>query len=261
MRRALFALSAVTAAFLAAPLLVVVPMSFSTDAALTFPPPGFTLDNYRSFFADPNWTGPLANSFLVGAATTLLTLALATPAAFALVRRRFPGKAVFNFLIMLPMIVPTIVMALGYYAYFGQLRIVQTYLGLVLAHTCLSLPIALLILTAALKGFDRSIEQAAMSLGASPLRTFRLITWPVLRPSFLIAGLFAFVHSFDETVISLFISGRDRATLPRQMFTSFKIEADPTISAASSLLFLMVLTGVAVVTAVRLTRRAAGRSA
>lgn len=259
MSRWVILLSALIALFLAAPLMVVLPMSFSTDASLTFPPPGYTLANYRNFFTEPNWIGPAINSVLVGLGVMCVTLALAAPASFALVRRRFRGHALFNLLIMLPMIVPTIVMALGYYVYFGQLRLVQTYLGIILAHSCLSLPVAVLILTAALKGFDRSIEQAAMNLGASPLATFRLITLPVLRPSFMIAGLFAFIHSFDEAVVALFISGRDRATLPRQMFNSFKMEADPTISAASSILFLLVLTGILAWLGMRVTRRAMTR--
>lgn len=180
---------------------------------------------------------------------------VAVPASFALVRHVFIGRTVFNLLIMLPMIVPTIVMALGYYIYFGQLRLVQSYLGVILAHSCIALPMSTLILTAALKGFDRSVERAAMNLGASPFATFRLITFPILRPAFTVAGLFAFIASFDEAVIALFISGRDKATLPRQMFNAVRQEADPTISAASSFLFLLVLAGVCIWLAPQLVRR------
>jgi putative spermidine/putrescine transport system permease protein len=245
--------------FLAAPLLVVVPMSFSTAPSLQFPPPGLWLGYYAKFFADPNWTGPLVNSIIIGGATAGLTMAVAVPASFALVRHRFPGRSAFNLLLMTPLIVPHIVMALGYYVYFGELRLLQSYLGVVLAHTCFSIPVAMLIITAALKGFDLSLERAAMSLGARPLTVFRLITMPILAPAFVIAGLFAFVHSFDETVISLFISGRDVATLPRQMFNSFRMEADPVISVASSLLFAAALAGVLIPTAVRSVRRTLDR--
>lgn len=244
------------AIFLAAPLLVVVPMSFSTAPSLQFPPPALWLGYYERFFWDPNWTGPLLNSILIGAATAGLTMAVAIPASFALVRYRFPGRSMFNLLLMTPLIVPHIVMALGYYIYFGELRLLQSYLGVILAHTCFSVPVAMLIVTAALKGFDLSLERAAMSLGARPLTVFRLITMPILAPAFAIAGLFAFIHSFDETVVSLFISGRDVATLPRQMFNSFRMEADPVISVASSLLLAAALVGVMVPVAVRSVRRA-----
>lgn len=230
--------------FLAAPLMVVVPMSFSTAPSLEFPPPGYWLGYYRRFFSDPNWTGPLLNSLIIGLGTTALTMLLAVPVSFALVRHAFRLKGAFRLLVMIPMIVPHIVMALGYYSYFGQLRLVQSYTGVILAHTCLSIPVAVLILTAALVSFDRNLERAAANLGARPLTTFRLITLPVLSPAFLVAALFAFIHSFDETTIALFISGRDSATLPRQMFNSFLMQADPVISAASSLLLAVVLAGI-----------------
>lgn len=251
------ALALLIAVFVAAPMFIVIPMSFSSAASLTFPPPGYTLANYITFFSDPNWTQPLVNSILIGLGTVCVTLCLAIPASFALVRHTFLGRALFNLLIMLPMIVPTIVMALGYYMYFGQLRLVQSYLGVILAHSCIAMPMATLILTAALKGFDRSVERAAMSLGASPLTTFRLVTFPILRPAFTVAGLFAFIASFDEAVIALFISGRDKATLPRQMFNAVRQEADPTISAASSFLFLLVLAGICIWLAPQFVRRRA----
>lgn len=239
-------LAIVIAVFLAAPLFIVIPMSFSTAQSLSFPPPGYSLRNYANFFSDPTWTQPLINSLIIGVGTSILTMLLVVPASFAVIRNEFRGRSALRLLLMLPMIVPTIVMALGYYIYFGDLGLVQSYPGVILAHTCIAIPISFLILTAALKGFDRSVEQAAMGLGATPLTTFRLVTFPMLRPAFLVAALFAFISSFDEAVISLFISGRDKATLPRQMFNSFRQEADPTISAAASFLFLLVLTGIVI---------------
>ena len=239
-------LALVITAFVVAPLFVVLPMSFSSSPSLVFPPPGWTLEHYANFFTDPNWTGSAANSFVIGLGTAALTMAVATPAALALVRYRFAGRGVANLLVLVPMIVPTIVMALGYYMYFGRLGLLQTIPGIILAHACIALPMSVLILTAALKGFDRSVEMAAMNLGATPFATFRLITFPILRPGFAVASLFAFVSSFDEAVVALFISGRDHSTLPRQMFNAVRQEADPTISAASSLLFLLVLAAVGV---------------
>jgi putative spermidine/putrescine transport system permease protein len=243
------------AVFLAAPLAVVVPMSFSTSPSFRFPPPGYGVGFYRAFFSDPNWTEPLMNSLIIAAATLVLTLLLATPASFGLMRYRYFGRQAFNLLLMMPIIVPHIVMALSYYIYFGPLGLTQSYTGVILAHTCLSLPVATLIICAALKGFDTNLERAAMNLGASPFRTFWMVTLPVLRPAFLIAGLFAFIHSFDESVISLFISGRDAATLPRQMFNSFRMQADPVISAASSLLLYAAVIAVLLQVSVRSVRR------
>src|SRR6478735_12556182 len=159
------ALALLIAVFVAAPMFIVIPMSFSSAASLTFPPPGYTLANYVNFFSDPNWTQPLTNSLVIGLGTVCVTMLFSVPASFALVRHIFAGRALFNLLIMLPMIVPTIVMALGYYIYFGQLRLVQSYLGVILAHSCIAMPMSTLILTAALKGFDRSVERAAMNLG------------------------------------------------------------------------------------------------
>ncbi|KRB51497.1 ABC transporter permease [Rhizobium sp. Root708] len=240
------ALALVIIAVVAAPMFVVLPMSLSSSASLAFPPPSYTLANYVRFFSDPNWTQPLVNSLIIGVGTVCVTMLVAVPASFALVRYIFVGRGLLNLLIMLPMIVPTIVMALGYYMYFGKLHLVQSYVGVILAHSCIAMPMSTLILTAALKGFDQSVERAAMNLGASPFTTFRLITFPILRPAFSVAGLFAFIASFDEAVISLFISGRDKATLPRQMFNAVRQEADPTISAASSFLFLLVLAGICI---------------
>jgi putative spermidine/putrescine transport system permease protein len=254
MGRSTKALAIAIAVLLAAPMFIVVPMSFSTAPSLEFPPPGYWLGYYRRVLSDPNWTGPIVNSFIIGFSTMVLSVLLGTPAAFALVRHEFRFKSLFRVLILLPLIVPHIVMALGYYSYFGELGLVQSMPGVVLAHACLSIPVVVLTLSAALVSFDRRLEQAAANLGARPLTTFRLVTLPILKPAFLVAALLAFVHSFDETVIALFISGRDSATLPRQMFNSFQMEADPAISAASSLLFAAVLAAIGAQLATRLVR-------
>ncbi|MBD1552138.1 ABC transporter permease [Pseudomonas sp. C2L11] len=261
MMKSLKTLAVLIALFIAVPLFIVVPMSFSANASLQFPPSAYWWGNYQHFFSDINWMQPLFNSLYIGLATTLLTLALAIPASFALVRHYFIGRTALNLLLMLPMIVPQIVMALGYYLYFGRLHLTQSFTGIIIVHTCLGIPVATLILTAALRSFDANLEHAAHSLGAPALTTFWLVTLPVLRPAVLVAGLFAFIQSFDETVIAVFISGRDTATLPRQMFNSFRMEADPVISAASSFLFILVLAALLLPLAVRLTRRSSGSAA
>lgn len=245
MARSTRLLALLLALLLAGPMFIVVPMSFSTAPSLEFPPPGYWLGYYRRFFSDPNWTGAVANSFMIGLGAMAIAMAIGAPASFALTRRRFAFRNLFRLLVLAPLIVPHIVMALGYYSYFGSLGLVQSMTGVILAHACLSVPVVVLTLTAALANFDPRYERAAASLGARPWTTFRLITFPILRPAFLVAALFAFIHSFDETVIALFISGRDSATLPRQMYVSFQMEADPAISAASSLLLALVLAAIA----------------
>ncbi|HZP87313.1 MAG TPA: ABC transporter permease [Burkholderiales bacterium] len=231
--------------FVLAPLLIIVPMSFSTAPSLQFPPPGYGLTYYREFVTDTRWTGALVNSIIIATLTSIVTMAVAVPASFAIVRHRFRSRGLMTILLLLPLIAPHIVLALGYYVYFGSLRLTQTYTGVVLAHSCISIPVVYLTVSAALKGFDRSIERAAMNLGAGPLRVFRHVTLPVLRPAFVAAALFAFVQSFDETVIAIFISGRDAATLPRQMFDSMRTQADPVVAVVSTLLLAIVVAGVA----------------
>jgi len=227
--------------FIAAPLLVVVHMSFSSAPSLEFPPPAYGLTYYRAFFSDPRWLEPTLNSFIIATATAVLTMLLVVPAAFAMIRHRFRGRGAANLLLLLPLIAPHIVIALGYYSYFGALKLTQTYIGVILAHSCLSVPVVFLTVSAALKGFDRNLERAAMNLGASPLEAFRYVTFPILRPAFLVAALFAFVQSFDETVVALFISGRDAATLPRKIFDSLRTAADPVVAVVSTLLLAAIV--------------------
>ncbi len=230
----------VVALFVAAPLAVVVPMSFSTAVSLEFPPPSWGLRYYYAYFQDPRWIEPTINSLIIATAVAALTMVLITPAAFALVRYHFGGKGAVNLLLMLPMVVPHIVMAIGYYAFLADVGLLQTFPGVILAHTALAIPVAFLVLTASLKGFDRTLERAAMSLGASPARAFLHVTMPVLWPGFAAAALFAFVQSFDETVVAIFVSGSNTETLPRRMFDSIRMQADPVIAVVSTLLFGVV---------------------
>jgi putative spermidine/putrescine transport system permease protein len=239
----LVVVAVLVAAFLLAPVLIIVPMSFSTALSLQFPPPGYGLGYYRQYFTDPRWLSPTLNSFVIATGTMLLTLTIVIPASFALVRRRFRMKGLVNLLLMSPMIIPLVVSALAYYSALGRLRLTGTHLGVILAHTALCIPLALLAITAAIKGFDPNLERAAMSAGAGPLRTFWWVTLPLLRPGILVGALFAFLHSFDETVVAVFIAGRDATTLPKKMFESIRLETDPVISVVSTLLFSLVALG------------------
>ena len=237
-------LATIVAIFLIAPILIIVPMSFSTAISFEFPPPGYWLGYYVRYFHSDAWLAATANSFIIAFGSMVLTMLVALPAAFGYVRYRFFGKNAFNLIVMLPLIVPGVVSALGYYSFLSRIHLVGTRPGMMIAHSVLSVPVAFLAITAALKGFDRNLERAANSAGAGPLRTFWWVTLPVLRPGILIGALFAFLHSFNEAVVAIFIAGRDASTLPKKMFESIRLESDPVLAVVSTLLTGAILAGV-----------------
>jgi putative spermidine/putrescine transport system permease protein len=234
------------ALFLLLPIAIVVPMSFSTAISFEFPPPGYSLGYYAKYFTSEEWLTPTLNSLVIALGATALTLLLVVPAAFGYVRYRFRGKAFVNLLMMAPLIVPHVVSALAYYGFLGRARLTGTHLGVIIAHGVLAVPVAFLVITATLKGFDRNLERAAMSAGAGPLRTFFHVTLPVLRPGMLVGALFAFLSSFNEAVVVIFIGGREAATLPKKMYESIRLESDPVIAVVSTLLVSAVVLGVLV---------------
>jgi putative spermidine/putrescine transport system permease protein len=240
------ALAWLSALFLVAPMAIIVPMSFSSAISFEFPPPGYWIGYYIQYFTNPSWLEATVNSFVIAIGSTVFTLLVALPAAFGFVRHQFHGKSAFNLLIMVPVIVPAVVSALGYYGFLSLLHLVGTRTGMIVAHSVLSIPIAFLVLTATLKGFDRNLERAAMNAGAGPLRTFVFVTLPVLRPGILVSALFAFLHSFNEAVVAIFIAGRDASTLPKKMFEAIRLESDPVIAVVSTLLTGAVFLGVLV---------------
>ena len=156
-----------------------------------------------------------------------------------------------NLLMMAPLIVPHVVSAVAYYGFLGRVRLTGTLLGVIVAHGILAVPVAFLVITATLKGFDRNLERAAMSSGAGPLRTFFHVTLPVLRPGMLVGALFAFLSSFNEAVVVIFIGGREASTLPKKMYESIRLESDPVIAVVSTLLVGAVVLGVLLSTFMR----------
>jgi putative spermidine/putrescine transport system permease protein len=237
-------LAVLGALFLLAPILVVVPMSFSTAISFAFPPPGYWLGYYAKYFTSEEWLEPTLNSFVIAFGAMTLTMLLVVPAAFGYVRHRFRGKTLVNLLIMAPLIVPHVVSALAYYGFLGRAKLTGTLLGVMIAHGMLAVPVAFLVISATLKGFDQNLERAAMSSGAGPFRTFVHVTLPVLRPGMLVGALFAFLSSFNEAVVSIFIGGRGAATLPKKMYESIRLESDPVIAVVSTLLVSAVVLGV-----------------
>src|SRR4029078_7236604 len=162
--------ASLVAIFLIAPMAIIVPMSFSKAISFEFPPPGYWTGYYAQYFSNPSWLDATANSFIIAFGSMIVTLLVALPAAFGFVRYQFRGKGALNLLMMVPIIVPAVVSALGYYGFLSLLHLVGTHAGVIMATRVLSIPIAFLVIAAALKGFDRNLERAAMSAGAGPRR-------------------------------------------------------------------------------------------
>lgn len=235
---ALRLMAALVLVFLLLPILAIVPLSFSDSTFLAYPIEGWSLRWYREMASAPEWARATRNSFIVAPAATLIATVLGTLAAMGLARSRFPGKELVNSLILLPMVVPVIVVAVGTYLYFARLGLNDSYLGLILAHAALGAPFVVTTVTATLQNFNQNLVRASLSLGASPLETFRRVTLPVIAPGVLSGALFAFATSFDEVVVTLFLAGPDQVTLPRQMFTGIRENISPTIAAVATLLTL-----------------------
>ena len=238
-RRALVAACTAIYAFLMLPLLVVFPISLSSAPYMQFPPPGLSWQWYERFLDDPQWIDATLRSLYIGVATAILALALGVPLAFSLVRAKFIGRWLVDRIALAPLIVPTIILSVSVYGLFARLKLIGEWYGLVIAHTVLALPFVVLVMTAGLRDFDRALEQAAEGLGANRRRTLLRITLPLLRPSLVSAGLLAFISSFDELVVALFLAGPNM-TLPKKMFDNILMEIDPTIAAVSVLQILLV---------------------
>lgn len=238
-RRALVVACAAIYTFLMLPLLVVFPISLSSAAYMQFPPPGLSWQWYERYLDDPQWIDATVRSLYVGLATAILALALGVPLAFSLVRGKFPGRWLVDRIALAPLIVPTIILSIAVYGLFAKLKLIGEWYGLVIAHTVLALPYVVLVMSAGLRDFDRGLEQAAEGLGASRTRTLLRVTLPLLRPSLVSAGLLAFISSFDELVVALFLAGPNM-TLPKKMFDNILMEIDPTIAAVSVMQILLV---------------------
>ncbi|MDQ7910444.1 ABC transporter permease subunit [Phytohabitans sp. ZYX-F-186] len=230
----------VVAILLAAPTLVVIPMSFSSAQTFRFPPDGWSLRWYRELFTSPEWIAAILNSLQVGIFTALFATVLGTTAAFGLTRLRPRARGALNGFLLSPMIVPHILVALVVFSAFLRLGLNGTLIGIILAHTALAVPFVVIAVTARLQGMDRRLSSVAASLGASPVSVFRRVTLPLVMPGILSGAVLAFVTSLDEVVIALFLQAPGAITLPVQMFNSVTVQIDPTISAASSLMVVLV---------------------
>jgi putative spermidine/putrescine transport system permease protein len=224
--------------FLLLPILVIIPLSFSSSTFLSYPMPGWSLRWYENLFTSDEWMRATRNSFIVAPLATLLATVLGTLAAVGLARVQFFGKGALMSLLIAPMVVPVVVVGVSTYLFFVQIGLADTYLGLVLVHAALGAPFVLTTVIATLQGFNQNLVRASLGLGAPPITTFFRVTLPIIAPGVISGALFAFATSFDEVVVTLFIAGPSQVTLPRQMFTGIRENISPTIAAVATLLII-----------------------
>ena len=201
---------------------------------------------YTKMLVDPQWSRGFVNSLQVAVLTALLSTVLGTLAALGIVRGRFPGKGLANALILSPLIVPVIIIAIGFFAFYSLVRLTGSLPGLVLTHTALAVPFVIINVGAVLRTMDRNLELAAASLGANPARTFWRVTFPIILPGVFAGALFAFITSWDEVVVSIFMTNTRFRTLPVEMWEQVRQVVDPTVAAVATVV-MVVTTDVAAV--------------
>ncbi|WP_101066951.1 ABC transporter permease [Roseovarius salinarum] len=249
--------------FLITPIIVVMPLSFNAENFFTFTPEmlaldpeGYSLKHYRDFFTNDDWQQALWNSVSIAPLATLLAVSFGTLAAIGLSSEHVPFRRPIMAILISPMIVPLIISAAGMYFFYSRLGLQGTYWGVVLAHAALGIPFVIITVTATLVGFDRSLTRAAANLGANPVTTFRRVQMPLILPGVISGGLFAFITSFDEVVVVLFVGSAGQKTLPWQMFTGLREQISPTILAVATIL---VTISILLLTTVELLRRRSER--
>ncbi|WP_299501292.1 ABC transporter permease [uncultured Roseobacter sp.] len=249
--------------FLITPILVVMPLSFNaqdfftfTPEMLRFDPAGYSLKHYEDFFTNSDWQGALANSVKIAPMATLLSVSFGTLAAIGLSQQHVPFRRAIMAILISPMIVPLIISAAGMYFFYSRIGLQGTYMGVVLAHAALGIPFVIITVTATLVGFDNSLTRAAANMGAGPVTTFFRVQMPLILPGVISGGLFAFITSFDEVVVVLFVGSAGQKTLPWQMFTGLREQISPTILAVATIL---VIISIALLTVVELLRRRSER--
>ena len=249
--------------FLITPIVVVMPLSFNaedfftfTPEMLSFDPEGYSLKHYRDFFTSPDWQQALWNSVAIAPVATLLSVSFGTLAAIGLSSEHVPFRRPIMAILISPMIVPLIISAAGMYFFYSRLGLQGTYWGVVLAHAALGIPFVIITVTATLVGFDRSLTRAAANMGADPVTTFFRVQMPLILPGVISGGLFAFITSFDEVVVVLFVGSAGQKTLPWQMFIGLREQISPTILAVATIL---VSISIVLLTTVECLRRRSER--
>jgi len=249
--------------FLIAPILVIIPLSFNVEPYFTFTqgmlaldPDAYSMRWYKDFINNTQWTHSIKNSFIIAIFSTILATTFGTIAALGLSRAHMPFRSLAMGMLISPMIVPIIISAAGMYFFYSNIGLDQTYFGIILAHTALGTPFVVITVTATLVGFDHSLSRASASLGADPTRTFFKVVMPLILPGVISGGLFAFITSFDEVVVVLFLSGFEQRTIPLQMWAGLREQISPTILAVATIL---VIISIALLTTLELLRRRSER--
>ena len=249
--------------FLIAPIIVIIPLSFNAENFFTFTkkmlaldPEGYSLKHYRDFFQSSDWQSSLRNSFTIAPMATLLATAFGTLAAIGLSQSHVPFRRAIMAMLISPMIVPLIISAAGMYFFYSRIGLQGTYIGVVLAHAALGTPFVIITVTATLVGFDQSLTRAAANMGANPVTTFFRVQMPLIVPGVVSGALFAFITSFDEVVVVLFLGSAAQKTLPWQMFTGLREQISPTILAVAT---LMVAISIILLTVLEMLRRRSER--
>ncbi|MEQ8965968.1 MAG: ABC transporter permease [Azospirillaceae bacterium] len=245
--------------FLIAPLFVMIPLSFNaepyftfTTGMLSFDADAFSLRWYQDFFTSDEWLKAIKNSFIIAISSTILATALGTLAALGLSRSHMPFRGAVMGILISPMIVPLIISAAAMYFFYSSIDLAQTYPGVILAHTALGTPFVVITVTATLVGFDQTLVRAGQSLGATPQTVFFKIILPLILPGVISGALFAFITSFDEVVVVLFVAGFEQRTVPVQMWSGIREQISPTILAVATIL---VTISVLLLTTLELLRR------
>ncbi len=250
-------------AFLITPIIIVMPLSFNSQDFFTFTPEmlrldpeGFSLKHYRDFFGSEDWQTALWNSLKIAPMATILSVGFGTLAAIGLSQPHVPFRRAIMAILISPMIVPLIISAAGMYFFYSRIGLQGTYFGVVLAHAALGIPFVIITVTATLVGFDRSLTRAAANMGADPVTTFFRVQMPLILPGVISGGLFAFITSFDEVVVVIFVGSAKQQTLPWQMFIGLREQISPTILAVATIL---VAISICLLTTVELLRRRSER--
>lgn len=223
---------------LISPILVIIPMSFTSAAFFQFPPPGYSLKWYQILLERGDWLNSIGESLQIALLTAILSTVMGTMAACAFARLNFPGKKAFMSIMVAPMVVPAIIMGIALYHFFAPIQFIDTLTGVVMSHSILAIPIVFVTVTASLKGVDRNLELAAMGLGSTPIGAFFKVTVPLIRPGILSGTLFAFITSFDELVVTIFLAGAQTKTLPVIMWENMRTQVDPSIAAISTIMII-----------------------
>lgn len=236
---------ALVVVYLIAPLVVVVGMSLNSASTLSFPPRSLSLRWYEKFLDSPQWTDGVMMSLRLGVVVAVCAALLGYLLALGLDRARVRGKAVVGAVATSPLVIPSVVLGVALYLVFAKLHLVATFHGLVIAHVAMALPYVVVNILAALQLVDRDLERAARSLGANPVRAFVRVTLPLTAPGLAAAAIFAFVISWDEVVVAIFLSGPETQTLPIVMWSQLRTSMDPTIAAVATVLMATTLLALA----------------